>query len=292
MARRIRRVVIAIVALTFLGTAIVFGPDLWHRYGDRLFSKNLCTATVEGETSSLTAMQTDNAALIVAIGMRKGLPEQAMTVALAAALQESDLRNLRVGDQDSLGLFQQRPSKGWGTPEQVLDPHHAANAFYDALTLVDGWESMSVTEAAQAVQRSGFPEAYADHEATAELWAAALSGHAGIDAVSCSLESIKPTLNPEAPLRERVTDDFGSIVSTDTAPPTDGRIAITLASDPSIRDALAAWAVAVAVNYPVEGVTSCGTDWIRERGEWERGAFSFGPSECLPGEVTIILAIS
>lgn len=291
MARRIRRVVIAVVTLAVLGMTIAFGPDLWHRYSDRLFSKNLCTATVEGETSVLTAEQTDNAALIVAVGMREGLPEQAMTVALAAALQESDLRNLRVGDRDSLGLFQQRPSQGWGTPEQLLDRHFATSSFYDALTLIDGWQSMSVTEAAQAVQRSGFPEAYADHEPTADLWATALSGHAGLDSISCSLKKVKPTVNPEALLLDRVANDFGPLVSAHTDPPVNGRIVVTLTADPSMRDALSAWAVSVAVNFSIEGVTLCGTDWTREHGTWEGGAFSFGPSECLPDEVAIILAI-
>ncbi len=290
MTRRIRGACVSVVALAIIGTAVIFGPDLWHRYGDRLFSRNLCTATFEGETIGLTAEQTNNAALIVAVGMRKGLPERAMTVALATAFQESDLRNLRVGDRDSLGLFQQRPSQGWGTPEQVMDPHYATNAFYEALVNIDGWESMSITEAAQAVQRSGFPEAYAEHEAKAELWAGALSGRAGIDAVSCSLDAVKPTLNPEGSLLERVTDDFGSIISAQAASPTDGRVAITLATDPSMRDALAAWAVAISAGYPIEGVTSCGTDWTRERGEWIEDAFTFGPSECHPGEVTIILA--
>src|SRR5690554_4916402 len=103
------------------------------------------------------------------------MPHRAVVVALAAAMQESGLRNLDYGDRDSLGLFQQRPSQGWGSPEQVTDPEYAASAFYRSLGRVDGWEGMRVTDAAQAVQRSAYPEAYQRHEAAAEQLAAGLS---------------------------------------------------------------------------------------------------------------------
>ena len=105
------------------------------------------------------------------------MPARAATIALATAYQESKLYNVEGGDRDSLGLFQQRPSQGWGTPEQVLDPFYAANAFYDELADVDGYEAMEVTVAAQEVQRSGFPDAYADHEADARVLASALTGN-------------------------------------------------------------------------------------------------------------------
>ena len=93
--------------------------------------------------------------------MRRGLPARAASIALATAYQESKLRNLDHGDRDSLGLFQQRPSQGWGTAKQIQDPYYATNAFYDALVKIDGYQTMRITEAAQEVQRSGFPEAYA-----------------------------------------------------------------------------------------------------------------------------------
>ncbi|HEY3502307.1 MAG TPA: C40 family peptidase [Actinocatenispora sp.] len=91
-------------------------------------------------------------------------PRRAYVVAVAAALAESGLRNLPYGDRDSLGLFQQRPSQGWGGPAQVMDPAAAAAAFYSHLATVQGWPTMSVTAAAQAVQRSAFPLAYAAQE--------------------------------------------------------------------------------------------------------------------------------
>ncbi|MEU9155748.1 C40 family peptidase [Streptomyces sp. NPDC048417] len=110
------------------------------------------------------AEQIPNAKTIQAAGVAMNIPVRGQVVALATALQESGLRNLTYGDRDSLGLFQQRPSQGWGTANEILDPVHASTMFYEALEKVSGWQSLSVTQAAQAVQRSGFPEAYAKWE--------------------------------------------------------------------------------------------------------------------------------
>ncbi|WP_395243335.1 hypothetical protein ACGGZK_14480 [Agromyces sp. MMS24-K17] len=126
-----------------------------------------------------------NAQLIVDVGRALGVPDQGIVVALAAAAQESGLKNNAYGDLDSLGLFQQRPSQGWGTPEEVQDPHRAAIAFYGGQTnpnpgrtrgLLDvpGWESMTVAQAAQAVQVSAHPDHYAKWETQARAWLAEL----------------------------------------------------------------------------------------------------------------------
>jgi hypothetical protein len=120
--------------------------------------------------------QLTNAATIVAVGKQMGVPEQGWVVAVATAMQESGLRNVDYGDRDSLGLFQQRPSQGWGTPEQVRSPDYAATQFYQRLLAVEGWQQMPLTDAAQAVQRSGFPGAYARHEQAAGEVVAAVQG--------------------------------------------------------------------------------------------------------------------
>ena len=119
--------------------------------------------------------------------MKRGLPARAATIALATALQESKLRNLDYGDRDSLGLFQQRPCQGWGTEEQILDPVYATNRFYDALVKIDGYQDMPITEVAQEVQRSAFPEAYAEHEQEGRLLASRLTGHSPAG-LSCRLD--------------------------------------------------------------------------------------------------------
>ena len=109
----------------------------------------------------LTADQTANATIIVGIGEQMTVPAYGQVIAVATALQESGLHDLNYGDADSLGLFQQRPSQGWGAPAQILDPRYAATAFYNHLLTLPGWEALTLTRAAQTVQRSAFPDAYA-----------------------------------------------------------------------------------------------------------------------------------
>jgi hypothetical protein len=168
-------VVLAVVAVT---AYVVL------QHGTTLFTSEGCTARVNGRTVDLSTEQAENAALIAAISVQRGMPARAASIALATAYQESKLYNLEEGDRDSAGLFQQRPSQGWGTRTEILNPYYSANAFYDALSRVDGYETMRITEAAQEVQRSGYPEAYADHEPDARVLASALTGQS-FHAFSC-----------------------------------------------------------------------------------------------------------
>lgn len=168
-----------------------------------------CTASVGGHTVDLSLEQAENASLIAAIGVRRDLPARAVSIALATAYQESKIMNIDYGDRDSLGLFQQRPSQGWGTPEQVQDPVYATNAFYDALVKVDDYESMRITEAAQLVQRSGFPEAYEDHAEDARALASALTGHSPDGQFTCLVRGTpdeEPDDLDEAGLTGRAAD--------------------------------------------------------------------------------------
>lgn len=170
---------VALALLAGIGVAVAatFGiSNLLHQVSP-LLHPDECTATVEGRTVTLNPEQAENAALISAVAVGRGLPARAATIALATAYQESKLYNLDSGDRDSAGLFQQRPSQGWGTHAQVTNPYYATNAFYNALQKIPGYQEMRVTEAAQEVQRSGFPEAYAGHEADARVLASALTGY-------------------------------------------------------------------------------------------------------------------
>src|SRR5690349_304830 len=135
-----------------------------------------CTAKVPGAVARLELAQAANAATIATVGKRLGMADHAVTVALAASLQESQLHNLPGGDRDSVGLFQQRPSQGWGSVDQLLQPTYAARAFYRALARVPGWADPSVTDAAQRVQRSDAPDAYARWEGEARVLARTLTG--------------------------------------------------------------------------------------------------------------------
>jgi hypothetical protein len=135
-----------------------------------------CTATIGDETYHIDREQAANARTISEVAAETGVPNHAVTVALAAAFQESNLHNINHGDRDSVGLFQQRPSQGWGSPEQLTTPRYAAAAFYRALERVEGWETMTVTDAAQHVQRSAAPDAYAKWEPQARVLARILTG--------------------------------------------------------------------------------------------------------------------
>lgn len=164
------------------------------------------SSVVEAGTVTLTAVQLQHASTINAVGLQRAMTERGRIIAIATAWQESTLRNLDGGDRDSVGLFQQRPSQGWGEPAQLLDPVFAANAFYDALLKVDGWQQQSLTAAAQAVQYSGFPDAYARWEPSATTLVRALSGADPV-VLTCPADAIVP--DPIAAVRT-VPDDIAA----------------------------------------------------------------------------------
>ncbi|WP_410648015.1 C40 family peptidase [Amycolatopsis sp. cmx-4-54] len=167
-----------VFAIPLLIGAGVAGIGIALFGGSGAASSMICTpdGRPTGVVPGLTAEQMDNAGVIVAIGKQMGVPEAGWVVAIAAAMQESKLRNLHYGDRDSLGLFQQRPSMGWGTAQQITTPTYAATKFFERLTAAPNWQTMSVNDAAQTVQGSGFPNAYAQHEDTARAIVAAVSG--------------------------------------------------------------------------------------------------------------------
>jgi hypothetical protein len=173
------RFVVGVIVLLGVGVLIA------RLTGGRGVSPAGCTVRAAGEELKLTVEQASNAATIAAVATSRGLPERALTIALATSLQESRLENIDHGDRDSLGLFQQRPSQGWGTARQILDPVYASNSFFDSLVKIDGYTRLPLTVAAQRVQKSGYPQAYAKHEADATMLSAALSGHDG-GALSCT----------------------------------------------------------------------------------------------------------
>lgn len=172
---RLGRAVVAglAVLLVIVGVGVLLDRD----GGSPFFGSHGCTAEVDGLVVDLTLDQAENAALITAIAIQRGLPARAASIALATAYQESKILNIEHGDRDSVGIFQQRPSQGWGSVPEILDPVHSINAFYDALVEVEGYEAMEITVAAQAVQRSAYPDAYADHEADGRALASALTGN-------------------------------------------------------------------------------------------------------------------
>lgn len=147
----------AVVTFLVVGVAAVVGVVWFLGAQAPVRITQGCTAVLDGREHGLSTVEAGNAALITGISVQRGLPARAATIGLATAMQESRLVNIDYGDRDSLGLFQQRPSQGWGTPAEIMDPVYSTNAFYDGLVKVDGWQDMEVTDAAQAVQRFRVP---------------------------------------------------------------------------------------------------------------------------------------
>ncbi|WP_326728597.1 heavy metal transporter [Streptomyces phaeochromogenes] len=269
----------------------------------------------DGGSYEFTAEQAVNAATITAVGTNRGVPERAVTIALATALQESALRNISHGDRDSLGLFQQRPSQGWGTEKEILDPAYAAGEFYEHLEKVPDYTKLPLTVAAQRVQRSGYPEAYAKHEPDATLLAAALTGRA---AATFTCEG-RPSTPPEGPdaVRAALVRDFGrdafqetgaEVAATPSASPTavpstsstasngpggTRTVTVTVPKTPAAQGgerrrgwALAHWAVANSSALHVERVSYAGRAWTAgsTRSEWRDDSGAWNST----GEVRIV----
>ncbi len=289
--RRNRGLVSAGLALLVLGivgsAAAIWGPSLYHRQADKV-STQRCTATHGDYVDYKTAEQANNAAIIAAVGLSYGFDVQGMTVAIATAIQESSLRNLDYGDRDSLGLFQQRPSQGWGTEEQIMDPRYSSAKFYQALDRVPGWQDMRLTEAAQAVQRSGYPEAYEDHKQEALAWATALTG--GDAVIDCDVAAGSGSA---LAFTDRIALDFGS--GRYTVEVLDLREGTTIlgvrAADGTASSELALreWVVATASTTGANEAGFAGEGWRNGEG---RVTFAIADADPSPRAPEVIVRLS
>ena len=225
---------------------------LWSQLRTKKSVAPGCQVTVGTAQYVMDIDQASNATTITTVAKQLGMPDHAVTIALATALQESQLHNVAYGDRDSLGLFQQRPSQGWGTRAQILDPRYASTAFFKALARVPGWETMSVTSAAQAVQRSDAPEAYAP-------WAPMARALADRD-------DRRGAGRPHLPVRSREVEGA----------PASPVAALTTAFGPTTLDTptsaargwtIVSWLVSHAQQYRITSVTFAGREWS-PRGKW------------------------
>lgn len=231
----------------------------------------------------LTVAQLQHASTINAVGLSRGISQQGRIIAVATAYQESSLRNRPDGDRDSVGLFQQRPSQGWGTAEQIIDPVYSSGKFYDALLEVPDWQDMSLTEAAQAVQYSGFPDAYAKWEPQATTMVRGLSGSVEPD-LTCSSGSRMPTSEaPQRPPLAGTADATPALASTLEAAQAElGGLTVQLVSDDGMTAtvdvtvagldptaagrSLAAWGVAHGIGMDITEVAVQDRHWVDH--EW------------------------
>nr|WP_227873054.1 hypothetical protein [Brachybacterium ginsengisoli] len=247
-----------------------------QRYGSPAH-EGTCVAEGLGTSHRYSTDRVANAALISAIAVDRELPPRAASIALATAYQESQLRNIDYGDRDSLGLFQQRPSQGWGTAEEIQDPVHSTNAFYDELVKIPAYESADINDVAQQVQRSGHPEAYRDHETEGRLYASALTGQSGAN-LRCTLGAVGATASPEE-VRSELERQFPRSIDSGRLsaqlaaasgaapqlPETAGATALVIdtGGDEALAWAVANWAVARAAEDGVVQVSYQGRLWDR-----------------------------
>jgi hypothetical protein len=281
----------SLLVLAIIAACIAFAA-FWYFSGKNpktvLFPE--CRATVElpsgnPATFTLTPAQARYAAEIAVIGYGRGLDNQAVTIAIATAVQESKLSNIGYGHADSIGLFQQRPSQGWGSKEEILNPDFAINSFYDALSKID-YDHISVTEAAQEVQKSAYPEAYAAHENLARTFATAYQGgypkaltcEIGVDGAGLSetLPASAKAAFPKASVTEKTsqTGDSAKSITIDRS---------ILGANGSELDNLtwqaAFWGVSVAKEYGISDVSVSGHRWTSASSAWEDTENDIKPGE-------------
>lgn len=213
-----------------------------------------CTLGTGPTAITLDPEQAADASTIAAVALRLGLPNHAVTIALAAALQESKLYNLDYGDRDSLGVFQQRTSQGWGSPAQLMDPAYAAGAFYSHLARVPNWPALPISTAAQEVQHSADGSAYVQWEEEARALARALTGEveAGL---TCQFHN--PPQPRAAALTAAATAQLGP--QWQAGGLSRGR-----------NWATAEWLVAHAYAYGVVQVDVRGMRWTSASGHWRQ----------------------
>ncbi|MGL5928488.1 MAG: hypothetical protein ACRCY8_06095 [Dermatophilaceae bacterium] len=239
----------------------VVGTGAW--WGGRELLESLgpeqCRVTASGTTFEWAPDQASNAAAITAVAVKRGLPPRAATIAIATAMQESKVRNVQYGDRDSLGLFQQRPSQGWGTAEQILDPEYSTNKFYDALVKVEGYTDLDIAVAAQRVQLSADGSAYARHEAKARVTASVLSGQTEAG-VGCALDD-PASPGDTAALVALLEKDFG--IGGEIS---QNRVSVRTDSDEAAW-AVASWAVTRASQTGVVRVVADGREWTRGKSD-------------------------
>ncbi|WP_354146095.1 hypothetical protein [Arthrobacter sp. 754] len=275
--RGVRRFAVLLLTLALVGGGIYTAVSFLQR-SETLVTER-CTADVGTQSAELATDQAGNAALITALAVRRGLPPRAASIALATAMQESKLRNIVHGDQagpDSRGLFQQRPSQGWGTEAQVMDPYYATNAFYDALVKIPAYESLEITDAAQRVQRSAYPRAYAQHEDMGRSFASGLTGQTP-ESVRCTLRAPQEAGLPST-VESGLAAAYGPLGTV-----TEGDTLVVEASG-SQAWSVAQWAVANAKELAVTRVDVSGRSWQRQDADgWQE-------SDAADGQVRITVA--
>ncbi|WP_228010682.1 hypothetical protein [Nonomuraea phyllanthi] len=253
------------IAIIVVVLAVATSVGLYHllkKTPHLAVPKALCTVRVSGQELPLDPEQAQIAATIAAVAARRRLPERAVVIAYGTALQESKLYNLPYGDRDSVGVFQQRESQGWGKKKQLMDPVYATNKFFAALVKVKNYRKIPMADAAQAVQRSAGGYAYAQHEYDAKILAAAFTGRVP-QAVRCWYPPGKKTPAPRPRTEEARKQLARALGSTAIKNRKRGWL-------------IASWSVAHAEKYALRQVSYAGSSWSNnvELKGWQPGGKS------------------
>ena len=193
------------------------------------------------------------------------MPPRAVAVAYAAALQESHMHNLSYGDRDSVGVFQQRPSEGWGPASKLKNPVYATGRFFQALATVPDYLHKPVYRAAQAVQHSADGLAYIQYQPEAAILATDFTGHSA-HAVWCWPAGSDPARADLAAARRALAQTFGPVGSRREATPGDAPTMFVRASHPAVGWAVATWLVTHAASYGIHDVRYAGFQWQESSG--------------------------
>jgi hypothetical protein len=259
-SRRGRSIIAIVVAAALVVLAGV--GYIAFRHVTPLLAGSGCEVRSNGQEYKLNASQAGIASTIAGVASHKALPGRAVTIAYAAALQESKLQNLPYGDRDSVGVFQQRPSEGWGPARALQDPVYATTKFFQALVGVHDYLRLPVYKAAQAVQHSADGTAYQVQTPTATGLSRGFSGTEP-RSVWCWY-TVPPKQQPLlAAARRQLTHAFGPLTMRTAADPV---LRITV-DRPGGAWAVAAWAVSHARRYGLTQVRCGGYRWTMAKGE-------------------------
>ena len=281
--RKSRHIGVWVVTVMLLGVLGAGGYFVYRTFYGGVSEENCTAVGADGQSSTIANERMANAATIAAVARAKSLPERATIIALATAEQESKIQNLSEGDRDSVGLFQQRPSQGWGSAQDIQDPVYSTGKFFHALLNVKGWETIDVGKAAQDVQRSADSsgESYGQWEEMATILATSLDAKPGTS-LTCTYQD--PKLAAETPgadgltprasaLGQALVKQFsanGAGAAPQYSHTSDG-LTLRITSSKGLFDphVIADWAVASAKNLTLDKVQYADQVWTRSSGKWK-----------------------
>jgi hypothetical protein len=251
-------IVLVVIALAVAGYLVL-------RQGQPLLGGSGCQAGTGKQAVWLDPQQAAIAATIAGVAHQRAMPPHAVIVAYAAALQESHMHNLSYGDRDSVGVFQQRPSEGWGPARKLKNPVYASGRFFQALAAVPDYLHTPVYRAAQAVQRSADGLAYLQYQPEAAILAADFTGHSA-HAVWCWSAGGDPARADLTAARRALAQAFGPMGSHRQATPGDAPAMLVRAPHPAVGWAVATWLVTHAASYGIHDVRYAGFQWRQSSG--------------------------